>query len=282
MNKVGLVGTGRWAETIARTISSMDDTDIVAVYQRTRKEVPWLPEECVVYDNLSDMLRKTALTHVITAIDPRGHFEIVEKAAKYGLPVWLEKPMALSYTDVEKIFALDGSIFVDYIHLHSECFQWLCNEIKNEKPIIIRSTLYSYSPYHKFPMLYDFASHDLSMLLTTFNDIKIKNVHLTESKNGDHYSIEMQTDSCDIFTRIGNDGRAKMRAFEIDIGQDTYLYDGLKQTISKDGVEVFAAKELPLKHALRAFLSGERANKEMNLKIARLLEEIDSRAQRSR
>ena len=281
MNSIGLVGTGRWAEKIARTISSMDDAKIVAVYQRTRKDVPWLPEGCIIYDNLSDMLRKTTLTHIITAIDPNGHFEVVEKATKYGLPIWLEKPMALSYREVEQIFALDGSVFVDYIHLYSECFQWLCNEMQDKKPTTIRSTLYSHSPYHKFPMLYDFASHDLAMLLTIFNDIGVKNVHLTESKNGDHYSIEIQSDDCNIFTRVGNDGRGKVRAFDIDVGGDTYSYDGIQQKVFKGGVEAFAARDLPLKRALLSFLAGDRADKGMTLKIARLLEEIDSRAQRS-
>jgi predicted dehydrogenase len=276
--KIGLVGVGRWAEKIAKTLSSMQDAKIVAVYQRSPKEVPWLPQDCVVYDNLSDMLRKTTLTHIITAIDPRGHYDVVEKATKYGLPVWLEKPIALSYKETEKLFELDGNIFVDYIHLYSECFQYIKTNITN--PNVIRNTAYTFgiNANHNFSILYDICPHDFSILLSLFDNLKVENVHLIESKSGDSYKIELKSNECSIFIDIGNDGsKDKMMKVEFDINDDTFIYNGIEQKIYKNDVEVFSSKELPLKHAIRAFLSGERVEKEKTLKIMKMLEEIENR-----
>lgn len=276
---IGLVGTGRWAKTIAGTISTIPDTNIVAIYQRTSKEIPWLPEKCAIYDNISDMLRKTTLTHIITAIDPSGHYEIVERATKYRLPVWLEKPIALSHQETERIFALEGDIFVDYIHLYSECFQFLCNKIKIDNIKSITSVGYGFAPNinHKFSMLYDFASHDLAILLYLFSDIKIQNVYYIKGANGEYYDISLQSNNIPIKIEVGNDGeKSKSKSLFIDDG-DKWYYDGRKQTISKNGEVVFTAKELPLKHALQAFLSGIRVNKEMTLKMMKILDEIEVR-----
>jgi predicted dehydrogenase len=279
MYRIGLVGVGRWAEKITRTISSiMEDAKIVAVYQRNPKEVSWLPPDCIVYDNLSDMLRKTTLTHIITAIDPRGHYEVVEKATKYGLPIWLEKPIALSYKDTERIFSLDGDIFVDYIHLYSECFQYIKNNISNLNNI--RNTAYTFgiNANHNFSILYDICPHDFSILLSLFDDIKVENVHLIQSKNGDSYKIELKSNECSIFIDIGNDGsKNKMMRVEFDMNDDIFIYNGIEQKIYKNDNEIFASKELPLKRAIRAFLSGERVDKEKTLKIMKILEEIENR-----
>jgi len=239
MHNIGLVGVGRWAEKIVRTISELsNEARLVTICQRTPKEISWLPKDCIVYDNIDDMLNKSTLTHIITAIDPDGHYDVVKKATKYEIPVWLEKPMALSLAETNRIFALNGSIFVDYIHLYSECFEFLLKEVKNTitSKSTIRSVLHS-EPYHTFPMLYNFASHDLSMLFDVFNKIQITNIHIT----------------------------------------NRYLYDGMIQKLFKNDDKIFTAKELPLKHAIRAFLSGERVNKEKTVKITKLLDEIYER-----
>jgi predicted dehydrogenase len=282
MHNIGLVGVGRWAEKIVRTISELsNEARLVTICQRTPKEISWLPKDCIVYDNIDDMLNKSTLTHIITAIDPDGHYDVVKKATKYEIPVWLEKPMALSLAETNRIFALNGSIFVDYIHLYSECFEFLLKEVKNTitSKSTIRSVLHS-EPYHTFPMLYNFASHDLSMLFDVFNKIQITNIHITKGTAISHYCIEMVADDgCKIFTSIGNDERSgRLRKFNIDIDNNNrYLYDGMIQKLFKNDDKIFTAKELPLKHAIRAFLSGERVNKEKTVKITKLLDEIYER-----
>jgi predicted dehydrogenase len=283
MYKIGLVGVGRWGEKIAKTICEFpEEARLVAICQRTPKEISWIPKYCKIYDNVSDMLRKTTLTHIITAIDPDGHYDVVEKATKYNIPIWLEKPMALSYVEAEHIFSLDGSIFVDYIHLYSECFEYLLKETKNKiiNNSIIQTILYS-EPYHTFPMLYNFASHDLSMLLEIFDNIQISNVFMSIENKMKHYNIEMTTDvGCKIITKIGNDERSgRLRKLNINIDDDNkYLYDGMIQTVFKNNKIVFVAKELPLKHAIRLFLSGKRVDKDKTLKITKLLDEIKEKS----
>jgi predicted dehydrogenase len=289
--KIGLIGAGRWGEKIANTLSTIDDARLVAICQRTPKELSWLPSDCIVYDNISDMLRKETLTHIITAIDPRGHFDVVEKATKYGLPVWLEKPMALSYAEAEKIFALGGQVFVDYIHLYSECFKYLYNNITGYTDITSEGYGFGINTHHNFPLLYDYASHELSMLLTMFDDITIQHVDYIHGANGEYYKIAAKSDNdCNIIMEIGNDGsHQKSKTLTVDTKNGSWVYDGLQQNVSKiirkaeayyDTKDMMQAKELPLKHALKAFLSGERVDKDMTLKITELLDEIEARSKR--
>jgi predicted dehydrogenase len=283
MHKIGLIGAGRWAEKISRTISTLsDETQLVAICQRTPRELSWLPPNCVVYDNVSDMLRKETLTHIITAIDPRGHFDIVEKATKYGLPVWLEKPMALSYVEAEKIFALDGSIFVDYIHLYSECFRHMYMNISGYTSIKTEGYGFGINTHHNFPLLYDYASHELAILLTMFDDITIQHIDYTHGANGEYYKIAAKSDNdCDITMEIGNDGKhSKAKTMTVNTTNGYLVYDGLQQQISHEGMEPIKSKELPLKHAIKAFLSGERVDRDMTLRITKILDEIQERSYR--
>lgn len=280
--RVAIIGLGSWAEKIVRTLKTFEDVEIVAACQRKNERPDWLPE-CQLFHDVGDLLVHTALTHIITAVPPQAHLDIISTAQWFHRPIWLEKPIALSLEDAKAIFSGVGSLFVDHIHLYSECWQYMLNEVKPkiQSGSIIRSTGYGFgpNPSHDFSVLYDYAVHDLSMLFTLFDDVKVENTHLTKGSNGEHYSIEMKANECSILTKVGNDGcyGGKKRLFDITIGDDTYSYDGLAQTVSKNGDVVFKAKELPLKHALSAFLSGEQSDRPMVLKMMKLLGKIEER-----
>ncbi len=272
--RVALIGLGSWGEKIAKTLAGMDDVELVAACQRRPERPSWLPVSCHLYDDINDLLRKSVLTHVITALPPQSHLEVAKKVIQYELPLWLEKPIALSLKETNDILDLDGHIFVDYIHLYSECFQWLCS--LNIEPTTIETIGYAFSPNtrHDFSILYDIAPHDLIMLFQWFDDIAIRKISCDHSHSGDSYGIEMIASGCHISTRIGNDNQwDKTRLFYTD----GYTYDGLQQKVFKDDIEVFSSKERPLKHAIQAFLSGEQVNKDMTLKMMTLLEEIEAR-----
>lgn len=282
MYKVAIIGLGNWAEKIVRTLGQMENVELVSACRRKSERPIWLPASCTMYNNINDLLQKSIITHVITALPPQAHLEVATKVIRYGLPLWLEKPIALSLEETKNILDLDGHIFVDYIHLYSECFRWMTDHLKIDKNTKIQSIRHLSAPntHHPFSILYDIGPHDLSMLLSLINNMILSDVSLIKSDIGERYEMDFITDlGCHISSWLGDDGFcSKPRELIIDIPNDgKYSYNVLQQKVFKNNVEIFSAKEPPLKYSIEAFLSGEQVNKDMTIRMMTLLDEIDRR-----
>jgi Oxidoreductase family, NAD-binding Rossmann fold len=297
VKKIGIIGLGAWAEKIVRTLKEFDDVEIVAACQRKLERPDWLPP-CQLFHDIDDLLRNTTIDYLITAVPPQTHTSIINSVKDYNIPVWLEKPVALSLEDAKTILTSTVPVFIDNIHLFSECFHYFLNITASngvdcflgtfgDIPFDVIRTYgigFAPNPGHDFSVIYDYAVHDLSMLCTMYKDLRIDHITNQTSKNGEAFTIALSSNERPIFVNVRNDGcyagrpKGKQRLLEIDIDPETtYCYDGLAQTVLKNGEVIFKGKELPLKHALRYFFAGTRADKEMNLRVIELLDEAAAR-----
>ena len=280
MYRVSIIGLGTWGEKYISTIKEMDDVEIISACRRTNDRPLFLPGHCKFYTNIDFMKDAGGFDYLIITTDPISQPRIAEQISP-TIKLMLEKPLALLATDAEALFDLrsnlGGSIFVNHIHLYSEAFQLLKDRTRNEHIESIHSSGFGIGPCREeYSALYDYAPHDLSMVLDLLVDTQYDLISATkhESKNGEHYDAVLNFGDTLVSIEVGNDA-CKSRVLSIETANNIYCYDGIKQSLSMNGAEIFVASEKPLKRALRAFFRGEQADKKTNLAILSVLHDID-------
>jgi predicted dehydrogenase len=96
MVKVGIVGLGRWAKVLARSVSGSQTIEIVAGYSRSEEKrqafeqdlgIPTIPQ-------LTTMLSDPDIQGVILTVPNEQHLPVALEVARAGKHVYTEKPIA--------------------------------------------------------------------------------------------------------------------------------------------------------------------------------------------
>ncbi|GAB2794055.1 Gfo/Idh/MocA family oxidoreductase [Rhabdobacter roseus] len=123
--KFAVLGTGFWANYQIPAWQELDGVELVAVYNRTRAKAAQIANRFDVprvYDDAQALLDAEELDFVdiITDVDTHPHF--TELAARRGVHVICQKPMAASLTQAQGMLSLCQQQGVQlYIH---ENFRW--------------------------------------------------------------------------------------------------------------------------------------------------------------
>lgn len=101
MSKIGyaVVGVGYFGAELARIMKEQDGAEIVAVLDPDNAETIAKELGCDVEVDLDALYSRDDVNAVIIATPNYLHKEPVLKAAEHGVPVFCEKPIALSYAD---------------------------------------------------------------------------------------------------------------------------------------------------------------------------------------
>ena len=102
----GLIGTGIWGETHARTYSDHSEVDLVAVCDLDEARGREIAERYGVparHTNYVDLLEEEGVDAVSIVTPDFAHTEIAVAAAEAGKHILLEKPMATTVEDCERI-----------------------------------------------------------------------------------------------------------------------------------------------------------------------------------
>ncbi len=105
--RVGIVGCGKIADAHAFEINATDVARVVAVCDREALMARQLAERFNIekfYDDLQTMLRECQLDVLHIATPPDSHLHLCRIAFAANCHVFLEKPLALTATDVEQIY----------------------------------------------------------------------------------------------------------------------------------------------------------------------------------
>ena len=168
---IGLIGFGRWGQTIARSLDNNQICRISALVSHYPVDSDQLPKNCSVYGTSVEMYRKQSISAVIIANSPKDHFREALFALENGLPTWIEKPLTADPRESLDLLIvatrLNSRVFVDHIFVHS--FGWsifknasrdmgklIRVESKGGAPLPIRDSI---SP------LWDWGPHDISLVL---------------------------------------------------------------------------------------------------------------------
>ena len=103
MKRIGyaLVGTGYFGAELGRIMNEQENARVVAVFDPNNAVEIAKELNCDVETDLDKLYSRSDVDAVIVASPNYLHKEPVIKAAKHGVHVFCEKPIALSYSDCD-------------------------------------------------------------------------------------------------------------------------------------------------------------------------------------
>jgi predicted dehydrogenase len=110
--RIALVGYGYWGPNLARNISSLDETELVAVCdasadarQRARKH----HRDARMLASLSEVLDDPTIEAVVVAVPAEAHHPVALAVLEAGKHVLVEKPLARSVQQCNELIAAAGA-----------------------------------------------------------------------------------------------------------------------------------------------------------------------------
>jgi predicted dehydrogenase len=249
-----LIGKGRWGQ---RYIATLENYTNVKLTVATR-------------ENWSSLIEKKP-DGVIVCTPPECHIEMASKALDRNIPVLIEKPLSLSLKEAEILKKYNTPVLINHIHLFSKNYQRIKTISPSEKITKIFSEGFGNGPDRDYSSLWDYGSHDVSMILDLMGTLPDK-IKLTQEKitsTRQLYTLEMQFGQCTTKSIVGNGGHESRRTLSVES-------DGL--TASYNDREKPADHPWPLNTALDIFLGAilgktdPRIGLDLALKVLHVLE----------
>lgn len=153
--RLGLLGCGRWGRNIYRTLQSFADVSVSVLPRGTG-----VPE---------------GLDGVIIATPSATHAELALPFIDRGIATFIEKPMATSIADAERIRDAakrsGAGVFVGHLHLYNPAFLKACELVSQLGPVRhVVCEWMNASPRANESVLWDWLPHVLSMARTMLRD----------------------------------------------------------------------------------------------------------------
>lgn len=123
--KFGVIGAGFWSSFQLNGWKELGNVDCVAIYNRTWSRAEELARRFSisdVYDDVGELLSRDDLDFVDVVTGPASHPQFVEMAAKRGIPVVCQKPMANSLNEAESMVKVCRDTGVPF--LVNENWRW--------------------------------------------------------------------------------------------------------------------------------------------------------------
>jgi predicted dehydrogenase len=239
-----------------------------------------------------------SLDGVILAVPPTLHPQMASVAIDAGIPLLLEKPLALSYAAgkalAEAARARRVLLMVDHTHLHSAAYAGLRELGATFGPLLrTRSAGGGWGPVrHDASVLWDWGPHDVSMCLDCFRE---RPHHVSARRTGEHILPDGRGEALEVtlhFSRgrvsdiaLSNIQRQKQRVFEATFEQGTLIYDDratdkllMRRPLSGSRQVIPVAGGTPLSNLLKEFCRAIKAPSRshpslaMGLAVAEVLE----------
>lgn len=240
--KIGIVGCGKWGWRYAPAFLRTGLAEITHIYRTNKESLGHVKEYFpnVKIENDYDKLLDECDAIVIST-PPQVREELCLRAIEKFKPIIAEKPLALSSAACKRIQEASSKygipVLVSHLHTFSGAFETLqayCG-LSASYPIHIHSKAGNDGPYRNFSPLWDWAPHDLSMILALgFGMLDEINVN-TATKFGDNKSARHRFDL--IFSNtnslatveVWNNSGPKTRQFEIHNSDGSVfgIYDDL-------------------------------------------------------
>ena len=201
--RIGQVGLGQWGSKVLRALSSRADVDIAWTAGRD-----W-----------SKKLRRfgAGTDGVVVAVPPHAQSEIAVACLDAGLPVFLEKPLALSVSaalDIHERAALSGlPVVVDHVWL----FHPMRDEMRSLGAELVAVDMVSGGPgpFRDWGIphsgLWDWGAHDVALALDLVGGDSLRDVCAEVTPGGPGYRLRMVAGGVPVSVLTGNRAESKSR-----------------------------------------------------------------------
>ncbi|MCH9736668.1 MAG: Gfo/Idh/MocA family oxidoreductase [Actinomycetia bacterium] len=174
--RIGLIGAGRWGTRYITTLARMPGTELTHVGSHNPETRRLVPEACRVSGDWRAVLADQSLDGVILASPPMTHAPLALEAIAAGLPVLIEKPMAMNVADAQAVAEAANAagvlVMVGHTHLFSPAYRALKqrgnslgrlhrtqSSAGNDGPVRLDTNV-----------LWDWGPHDVAMCVDLFGD----------------------------------------------------------------------------------------------------------------
>lgn len=294
--RIGLVGAGRWGKRYIETLKHVPGVQLAHLASGNPESIKLVPKGCRVTPNWREVAANRVLDGVILATPPATHAEMALAVIGAGVPVLIEKPMALSLQDAHAIVDAAENrgvlAMIGHTHLYSNAFRALKQKGNSLGSLRhTRSAGGSWGPFRPdAPMLWDWGPHDIAMCLDLFGSHP-RRVHATltgiataPQRNGEAIAITLDFErGARSEIHVSNIERQKRRVFEATYASGKLIYDDLAENKlvyyanSASAEPIAIDKSLPLGNLVAAFCraieKGEGSNPSLllGLKVIEIL-----------
>ncbi len=250
MNKVrmGLVGYGGWGKRHFETLRRNPRVEFTGVFDPQYSGPGFRP-------SLNDLLRRSDAVDVV--VPPRSLVSVAETALRVGCAVFVEKPMAVSFKQGERLrkFARTQKVMVGFIERFNPVFSALRAIMRQQKPrhIFCQRSGTPTLVATETGAMKDLAIHDLDLLCwmlgmpdsaegADYHSSKMAELHLTFNKT----EATIMADCL---------GPLKVRRWVVETASDTItaVFQGQRWLLYRDSEELTVPWILPLSLELGEF-----------------------------
>ena len=172
-NKVGMIGLGNWGRNIYRNLEKFNVLN--KIYDSNTENLNnTVTSKKKIADNADEIILSSDIDSIVIASPSHTHKNFIIKSLLNNKNVFVEKPLCLSLKDAIEIKKLSSEVnkifFIGHLLHYHNGFNELRNIIKLGKigdlQIIKANRLNFGTIRQKESVLFDLASHDISMILS--------------------------------------------------------------------------------------------------------------------
>lgn len=276
--KLGIIGTGRWGSRYVETVGRMWPAGEVLISDTAgRRDPP------------GALIRNAAVDGVIVASPAATHYAITMEALDAGVPVLVEKPLALTLSETRSIRdraeARGSTVMVGHQHLHAPAFREMRKRIAERSVSTISGTFGGDGPVRAdCDVLWDYGPHDFAMALDLLGDkepVTREYARCEVSVPGrQNWDVGISVGETPVRFRFTNAATAKHHRFRVRLTDgDEYRYDNFAPyQLTLNDVPIDIADTLPLDNQIQAFVAAVRgddvSSKDSDLALAVRVAEV--------
>ena len=274
MLRLGLVGAGPWGRNLIRTIRATEGVFLSGVASRNADTAGLVGPESKIYPEWRTMLEREELDGLVVATPPGAQVEIAREAIVRGIPVLLEKPVALWQKDAEALRELSERkrtpVLVDHIHLFNPAYRALKARVQatGSRIASIKSAGGNQGPFRRdVNALWDYGPHDLAMAIDLMGEapkiLSVEAESCREREDGTwqgNFLVKGEfSGGTTLEFRSGNLFLQKTRVLDLGLTSgERLIFDDLApvKVVSHGGGEVAFVPAMPLTECVRHFVRG--------------------------
>ena len=282
-SKVGLIGLGQWGKNIYRNLESFNV--IEKVYDNNLKNLSeFVTSKTKISKNLDEMILTESIDSIFIASPASTHKQYIIKSLLNNKNVFVEKPLCLSLNESHEIKKIADQmnkiVFVGHLLHYHNAFKELKNNVQLGKIgnlKVIKSNRLNFGAIRdKESVLYDLASHDISMILSITKKlpkkVEVNAIFKCSKKIADYINVILYFEK-DIIAIINSDWISpyKEHRFSVLGSNGSLIFDDVKdwpekliynpslindnnKITYKPEVAIRIEKYEPLKQEIEAFL----------------------------
>ena len=244
-SKVGLIGFGNWGKNIYRNLKTLNV--IEKVYDNNVKNLlQYVSKKTKIAENADELILSKDIDSIFIASPASTHKDYIIQSLLNNKNVFVEKPLCLSLDEAYEIRKIarqvNKIVFVGHLLQYHDAFIELKKNVKLGKvgklKIIKANRLNFGAIRNKESVLYDLASHDISMILSITKKLPKKvdiNVIYKYSKEiADYVNVILYFEK-DIIAIINSDWISpyKEHRFSVFGSNGSLIFDDLKDWSEK-------------------------------------------------